>query len=73
MTVLGGVILQLFNGCFYLWASISVYVLSYMYMFDKTVDASAIFYVDVALILLMCGGYQVGTYLLNEKEWNPKL
>ena len=73
MTVVGGVIFQLFNGCFYLWASLSNYELSYMFIFDRTVDASAIFYVDVTLIILMCGGYQIGTYLVNEKRLNPKM
>jgi hypothetical protein len=73
MTIVGGVIFQLFNGCFYLWASVSNYVLSYMYMYDRTIDASAIFYVDVTLIILMNGGYQIGTYLINEKRLNPKL
>ena len=34
--------MQLFNGCFFLWASISNYVLSYMYIYDKSVDESAV-------------------------------
>lgn len=72
MTVVGGILIQLFNGCFFLWASISNYVLSYMYIFDHDVDEAAIFYVDVALVFLNCLGYQIGTYLLNSRGWNPK-
>ena len=72
MTVVGGILIQLFNGCFFLWASISNYVLSYMYIYDHDVDEAAIFYVDVALVFLNCFGYQIGTYLLNSRGWNPK-
>ena len=57
MCLLGGILIQLFNGCYYLWANISIYVLSYIYNFDPQVNASAIFYVDVALLLLMNIGY----------------
>ena len=63
----------MFNGCFYLWANISVYVLSYIYQFDPLVNQDAIFYVDVALCVLLCIGYQFGAYLLNTRGWNPKL
>ena len=73
LCILAGVLINFFNGCFYLWANISVYVLSYIYHFDKEVDQNAIFYVDVALVLLMTMGYQVGSYLLNIKRINPKL
>jgi hypothetical protein len=38
MTIIGGVIIMLYNGCFYLWANISVYVLSYFYIYDKSVN-----------------------------------
>ena len=34
----GGVLIQMFNGCFFLWANISIYVLSYIYIYDKSVD-----------------------------------
>ena len=57
MTVAGGILIQLFNGCFFLWASISNYVLSYIYIYDKNVDEAAIFYVDLALVFLNCFGY----------------
>ena len=73
MAVVGGVLVQLFNGVYFLWASISNYVLSYMYIYDKNVEIAAIFYVDLALLFLHCMGYQIGTYLLNTRKWNPKL
>ena len=62
----------MFNGCFFLWANISVYVLSYVYKYDKTVNVDAIFYVDLALLALNVIGYQVGMYLLNDRGWGPK-
>ena len=71
-TVIAGILIQMFTGCFFLWANISVYVLSYIYKFDKHVNQNGIFYVDVALVLLMVFGYQIGTYLLNQKRWSPK-
>ena len=73
MCLVGGVALQLVNGCFFLWANISTYVLSYMYQKGGDMDLNAIFYVDLALLLLNCTGYQVGTYLLRNRKWNPKL
>ena len=63
----------MFNGCFFLWANISVYVLSYLYIYDPSVNQDAIFYVDTALILLNTTGYQIGTHLLNVRKLNPKL
>lgn len=64
MCLLGGIIIQLFNGCYYLWANLSIYVLSYMYKFDPEIESYAIFYVDVAMILMMNFGYPIGAYLL---------
>jgi len=72
MTIIGGCLQQMFNGCFYLWANVSIYVISYMYIYDKSVNQNAIFYVDAALSLLNVCGYQVGAYLLNVRRWNPK-
>ena len=72
-TLAGGALVQLFNGCFYLWANISVYVCSYLYHFDPTINQDAIFYVDTALVLLNVCGYQLGSYLLNTRKWNPKI
>ena len=65
LTIIGGVLIQMFNGCFFLWASISNYVLSYLYIFDKSINTDAIFYVDLGLVLLNCLGYQLGVYLLQ--------
>lgn len=64
---------MMFNGCFFLWANISVYVLSFFYLYDKNINQNAIFYVDFILILLNCSGYQVGTYLLNKRGWHCKI
>ena len=69
-TVVGGVVIMMFCGSFFLWANISVYVLSYLHW--KSVQAggrfpdvgvNVIYYVDLALILLNVTGYNVGTYL----------
>jgi hypothetical protein len=57
LTIIGGVLIQMFNGCFFLWANISNYVLSYLYIFDKSVNADAIFYVDIILVMWNCVGY----------------
>ena len=73
LTIVAGVLIQIFNGCFFLWANISVYVLSYIYHFDPEVNQNAIFYVDTALVLLNVCGYQIGSYLLNAKRVNPKI
>lgn len=56
-SVIGGVLIQMFNGCFFLWSNISVYVLSYFYLYDKSIDQNAIFYVDFFLVLLNVTGY----------------
>lgn len=72
-SVIGGILIMMFNGCFFLWANIAVYVLSYYYLYDKDIQIDAIFYVDFLLVLLNCIGYQIGTYLVNQRRWNPKL
>jgi hypothetical protein len=33
-TLVGCIILNLFMGCMYIWSNISVYVISYFYLFD---------------------------------------
>ena len=73
LCVIAGVLIQQFNGCFFLWANISSYVLSYMYQFDPTVREEHIFYVDFILIALNVTGYNIGAYLLNNRNWSPKL
>ena len=72
LAIIGGICIQLFNGCFFLWANISAYVISYMHQFDPDVGQGAIFYVDTALVMLCVTGYQCGTYLLRQRGWNPK-
>lgn len=72
LCIMAGILIQLFNGVFFLWANISVYVLSYIHIYDKKVNADAIYYVDMAAVFLNLVGYQIGAYLLNERQWNPK-
>lgn len=57
LCLFAGVLIQLFNGVFFLWANISVYVLSYIYIYDKKVNADAIYYVDMATTFLTLAGY----------------
>lgn len=71
--LVAGVLIQLFNGVFFLWANIGNYVASYLFIYDKNVTADAIYYVDMALTFSTLLGYQIGAYLINEKQWNPKL
>lgn len=55
--MLGGVILQLYLGCFFLWGNISIYVLSYFYERDKELAYDFIFLVDTFLVLANWLGY----------------
>ena len=41
MTVIGGFLIQMFNGSFFLWSNISIYILSYMYQFNPSVNQNA--------------------------------
>ena len=52
LAIIAGILLELFNGCFFLWANIANYVLSYFYKFEPDIGHGAIFYVDVALMCL---------------------
>ena len=63
LTVIGGFILELYLGCFFLWSNISIYVLSDFYRTDKDLSYSFIFLVDTFLVLFNWVGYQVGAYL----------
>jgi hypothetical protein len=56
---------MLFNGASFLWSNISIYVLSYLYIYDNSVRADAIFSVDVFLVFFQAFGNLFGTYLLN--------
>lgn len=56
-TLIGGVSLMLYLGCFFLWGNIDVYVLSYFYKFNPNADYGFIFLVDSILILANWIGY----------------
>ena len=60
-------------GTFFLWSNISVYVLSYFYEFNPNINVSFIFIVDSALILANWIGYNIGTYLLQNRRWHPRV
>ena len=45
-TLIGCIIINLFLGCFYLWSNISVYVISYFFIFDHNMSYDSAFYVD---------------------------
>ena len=62
-TLIGGVSLMLYLGCFFLWGNIDIYVLSYFEHYTPGADYSFIFLVDSFLMLANWIGYQVGTYL----------
>ena len=62
-TMIGGVVLMMYLGCFLLWYSISVYVLSYFYWMNPEFDDSFIFLVDLFLVISDWTGYQIGIYL----------
>ena len=61
------------NGCYLLWSSISVYVLSYYYLYDKSINQNGIFYVDFFFVFLDCLGCQLGTYLLETLNLGPRI
>ncbi len=56
-TLIGGVSLQLFLGCFFLWGNISIYVLSYFHETSPNSSYNFIFAVDTILILGNWIGY----------------
>ena len=57
LTIVGGVCLEMFIGCFFLWGNISIYVLSYFYERDKELAYDFIFLVDTFLVLANWLGY----------------
>ena len=73
LTLIGGVVLMMYLGCFFLWGNISVYVLSYFYWINPNFSDSFIFLVDVFLVFSNWCGYQVGVYLLQNLRLNAKL
>ena len=62
--MVGGVLLQLFLGSFFLWGNISIYVISYFNTIGIQLSYDFIFVVDVILVFSLWFGYQMGTYLL---------
>jgi OFA family oxalate/formate antiporter-like MFS transporter len=72
LTVVSGILVHLFCGCYYLWGNISTYVISYFYYKgDKNATA------NFAVIMLPVGGLvqcffnPIGAYL--QKRYNPKI
>ena len=63
MAVVGGVVLELFLGGFFLWGNISIYVLSWFYEKNHKSSYNFIFAVDVVLVFAIWFGYIIGTYL----------
>jgi hypothetical protein len=57
MTLVGGCILELFLGCFFLWGNISIYVMSYFYEKDPSTSYNFIFAVDTVLVFSIWFGY----------------
>ena len=72
LCVLGGICIQLFNGCFFMWANISIYVISYIYKFNPDIRIDTVFFVDFVLLQLNVVGYNIGMYLLNYRKWTPR-
>lgn len=73
LTLIGGVSLMLYLGCFFLWGNISIYVLSYFYEFNSNLSLGFVFSVDMFLVGFQCIGYNLGTFLLNRLRLHPKL
>lgn len=73
MAVIGGILIQMYNGSFFLWPTISIYVISYLQKFNEEINENAHFRVYLVLVLTNCIGFQIGPYLANIRRWNPKL
>jgi len=73
LAVFGGVLVMMSASSFLIWSNIAVYVLSYLYLFDTKINVNAIFYVDMTVVLLISVGQLIGTYLMNDRKWNPKV
>ena len=57
MTMIGGLVLELYLGCFFLWGNISIYVLSYFHEISPNASYNFIFAVDVILVFSIWFGY----------------
>lgn len=73
LTLIGGVILMMYLGCFLLWGNISVYVLSHFYWINPNFSSSFIFLVDLFLVFSNWIGYQIGVHLLQSLRLNARL
>lgn len=62
----------MFNGSFFLWPTLSIYVISYLQQFNDGIDENAHFRGNLILVITNCLGYQVGPYLANVRKWDPK-
>ena len=56
----------------YIWSNISVYVISYFYLFDQTLSYDSAFYVDTIFKMLQIISSFFGIYLINILRLNPK-
>ena len=63
LTLIGGFMIMLYLGCFFLWGNISVYVLSYFHSYNPDASFDFVFIVDSLLVLFNLCGYQIGTFL----------
>ena len=57
LTLIGGISLMLYLGCFFLWGNISIYVLSYFHEKSPSASYDFIFLVDSILVLANWMGY----------------
>ena len=73
LAIVGGSLIMLFNGCYFLWSSISNYVLSYMFMYDKSIDQSGSFIFNVVILALSITGHWLGAYLIDIKRVDVRL
>ena len=72
MTVIGGMILNLFGGSWVLWGSVALYVLSYYRLQGSTGSYDFIFLVDSIMGLSSWLGMLVGTELFQREVLNVR-
>ena len=68
--VLGGFLLHLFLGCVYLWGNISIYIASYFYQYDKSMNLNKVNFVFSLMILTQGLCTPFGPFLL--KRFQPR-
>jgi hypothetical protein len=56
-TLIGGICLNFVTGCFFLWANISTYVVSYYSLNDPGISYGFITYVSVIQVTTQAIGY----------------